>query len=255
MSKVYEVLAIVQARCSSSRLPGKVLHRILDKPMILHELERLQRCKEVNHIVLATSSDADDNELANIVSPFFDVYRGSLDDVLDRYYQCAIRYRPKHVVRITGDCPVIDWRIVDSVVKQHLTEQNDYTSLSGKFPDGLDTEVCRFSVLEQAWKNAKMISEREHVTLYIKNHPEIFTLGVRDGEKDLSFMRWTVDEPRDMQFIQQVFAKLYPVNPDFSMQDVLNLLNEYPELQKINQGIQRNEGLMKSLANDKEWQQ
>ena len=249
------VLAIVQARCSSSRLPGKVLCDVLGKPMIIRELERLKRSRELTDVVLATSTDASDDELAQTAAEMVSVYRGNLNDVLDRYYQCAKEHRADHVVRITGDCPVIDWRLVDEVIRQHLDERNDYTSLSGKFPDGLDTEVFKFSVLETAWKNAKLTSEREHVTLYIKNHSETFKIRRRDSESDWSNLRWTVDEPRDLQFIRRVFEELYPSNSDFSMQDILGLLSRHPELNEINQGIQRNEGLMKSLAEDKEWQQ
>ena len=247
------VLAIVQARCSSSRLPQKVLHPILGKPMIVHELERLKRSRCIDTIVLATSTDASDDALAECVTDVVDVYRGSLDDVLDRYYQCAKRYQSEHIVRITGDCPVIDWYIVDGTIQQHLSEGNDYTSLTEHFPDGLDTEVFRFSALERAWKETQLPSEREHVTVYLRNHPEFFRIGKRDYPEDLSSMRWTVDEPRDMEFIQKVFAELYPQKPDFSMQDMLQLLAECPEMKRINQGIQRNEGLQKSLVADKNW--
>ncbi len=250
------ILCIVQARSSSSRLPGKVLKAILGKPMIVHELERLKRSKRIDKIVLATSQDESDNELAHIVSEWgVELYRGSLDDVLDRYYQCAKQYQPEHVVRITGDCPVIDWRIVDAVIEKHLAGKNDDTVTTERFPDGLDTEIVRFSALERAWKEARLPSEREHVTPYIKNHAEFFKLGQMDCERDLSYMRWTVDEPQDFEFIQQVYAELYLTNKDFSMQDILNLMERRPEMSTINQGIQRNEGLLKSLRADKEFRE
>ncbi len=246
------ILAIVQARVSSSRLPGKVLKPIMGKPMIIHELERLQRSKRIDKIVLATSREESDDALADVVAKSgVDVYRGSLDDVLDRYYQCAKEYSPEHVVRITGDCPVIDWRVVDTVIDKHLAEGTDYTNETNRFPDGLDTEVFLFSALEIAWKQANLMSEREHVTLYIKNHPESFKIGKLDSELDLGQMRWTVDEPRDFEFIRQVFEELYPIKPDFAMQDILQLLERRPELLAVNQGIQRNEGLLKSLREDK----
>ncbi|MBQ6975313.1 MAG: glycosyltransferase family protein [Selenomonadaceae bacterium] len=243
-------LAIVQARCSSSRLPRKVLSPILGKPMIVHELERLQRSQCIDKIILATSTDSSDDPLVEIAESIIEVYRGNLDDVLDRYYQCAKLYQPENVVRITGDCPVIDWRIVDKVIGQHLEEGNDYTSLTERFPDGLDTEVFKFAALERAWREAKLNSEREHVTLYIRKHPEIFKLGKRDCAEDFSAMRWTVDEPQDFEFIQKIFAALYPQEKDFGMKDILQLLDSQPELKKINAGIQRNEGLQKSLKLD-----
>lgn len=246
------VLCIVQARVSSSRLPGKVLKPILGKPMILHELERLRRSKRIDKIVLATSQDKSDDALAGlVVNSVIEVYRGSLEDVLDRYYQCARQYQPEHVVRITGDCPVIDWRIVDEVIEKHLQEGNDYTVTTERFPDGLDTEVFRFADLERAWKEAHLPSEREHVTQYFRKHGDIFKLGQVDCKQNLEAMRWTVDEPRDFEFIEQIYGHLYPSNIDFSMQDILQLLGKKPELLAINQGIQRNEGLLKALKADK----
>ncbi len=250
------ILCIIQARCSSSRLPGKVLKPIMGKPMILYELERLKRSKCIDIIVLATSQDESDNELARIVAQNgVEVFRGNLDDVLDRYYQCAKRYQPEHVVRITGDCPVIDWRVVDGVIEKHLEEENDDTVTTERFPDGLDTEVIRFSTLERAWKEARLPSEREHVTPFIKKHAELFKLGQMDCESDLRHMRWTVDEPQDFEFIRQVYEELYLTNKDFSMQDILRLMERKPEMSSINQGIQRNEGLLKSLRADKEFEE
>ena len=247
-----EVLAIVQARCSSSRLPGKVIRDLAGKPMIIHELERLKRSRLIDRIVLATSIEASDDPLVNVVKDAgFSVYRGNLDDVLDRYYQCAKEYMPKYVVRITGDCPVIDWRLVDKVIATHIENGNDYTNLSEDYPDGLDTEVMNFSALEKAWNEAELLSEREHVTLYLRNHKDDFKMETIPCKRKLEAMRWTVDEMRDFTFITQVFAKLYEPNPDFSMDDILTLLKNEPELMDINQGIQRNEGLAKSLANDK----
>ena len=218
--------------------------------MIIHELERLQRSQYIDKVVLATSTDSSDDPLVEIVEPLADVYRGSLDDVLDRYYRCALNYNPMHIVRITGDCPVIDWRFVDKVIKKHLNEGNDYTSLTEHFPDGLDTEIFSFSTLKRAWKEANLRAEREHVTLYIRRHSEKFKIGEYDSPEDFSAMRWTVDEPRDMEFIQQIFAELYPKTKDFDMKDILKLLDDHPELKEINKGIQRNEGLQKSLKLD-----
>lgn len=250
-----KVTAIVQARTSSSRLPGKVLKEILGKPMILLELERIRQCRYIDEIVLATSLDESDALLAKTVkNAGYPVYLGNLNDVLDRYYQCAKLYSSEHVVRITGDCPVIDPQIVDSVICKHLQEGNDYTSNTlGKttFPDGLDTEVIKYTALEQAWKEANLTSEREHVTQYIVKHPEIFRQGSLLCEiPGLGDERWTVDEPEDFRFISEVYERLYPDKPDFTFKDVLILLEKFPELRSINQGFERNEGLLKSLKED-----
>lgn len=249
----FMILCVVQARVSSSRLPGKVLKPILGKPMIIHELERLQRSKRIDKIVLATSQDKSDDELAKIAAANdVEVYRGSLGDVLDRYYQCAKKYQPEHVVRITGDCPVIDWQIVDAVIERHLREENDYTVTTEEFPDGLDTEIFCFSALKRAWEEAHLPSEREHVTQYFRKHAEIFKIGNMECRQNLNSMRWTVDEPQDFEFIQKVYEELYPLNADFSMGDILRLLECRPDFLTINQGIQRNEGLLKSLREDEE---
>lgn len=246
------ILCIVQARVSSNRLPGKVLKPILGKPMIVHELERLKRSKRIDKIVLATSQDESDDALVEIVAKSgMEVYRGSLGDVLDRYYQCAKQYQPKHVVRITGDCPVIDWRVVDAVIEKQLEEENDYTVTTERFPDGLDTEVFRFSALECAWTEASLPSEREHVTQYFRKHAEIFKLGQMDCKHNFEGMRWTVDEPQDFEFIQQVYKYLYPGNTDFAMNDILELLDKKPQLRFINDKIIRNEGLQISLRKEK----
>lgn len=256
MSDKEKVVAIVQARFSSSRLPGKVMKKILGKPMLLLELERLQRCQMIDEIILATSIDDSDTQLAKAVKDAgFMVYQGNLNDVLDRYYQCAKQYSPAHIVRITGDCPLIEPQVVDVVISRHLEDDNDYTSNTLRrvtFPDGLDTEVMKFTVLERAWREAKLASEREHVTQYIIKHPDIFKQGaVYCDIANLDSERWTVDEIGDYLFVREVYERLYPDNPKFTFKDVLLLLQEYPEICELNKGITRNEGLIKSLKEDK----
>ena len=245
------VLAILQARCSSHRLPNKVLKPLLGRAMVLREMERLAHSWHIDQIVLATSVDPSDDGLYDVAREAgIDVYRGSLDDVLDRYYACAAEHGADHIVRVTGDCPLIDWRVCDDVIAHHLAEKNDYTHTTERFPDGLDTEVMTFSALEQAHREARLVSEREHVTLYFRNHPERFRIGDVDCTADYGDLRWTVDEPCDFAFVEAVYEKLYAKNNDFSMQDILALLKEYPDLWTLNQGIVRNEGLLKSLAED-----
>ena len=248
------VLAIMQARTSSSRFPRKVLKPILGKPMIVHEWERLKRSACIQAIVLATSKDASDDDLAGICQSYgVKVFRGCLDDVLTRYYQCALMESPDHVVRITGDCPVLDHDVVDKVIRQHMDEGNDYTVTTNNFPDGLDTEVLKFTALKKAAEEAMLPSEREHVTPYIRNHPDIFQIGYTEADGNWSTERWTVDEPRDFSFIEKIYESLYSAKADFNMYDVLELLRKRPELREINQGIGRNEGFLKSLQADEEY--
>ena len=253
------VIAIIQARSSSSRLPNKVMSLILGKPMIIHELERVERAKLIDKIVLATSTDASDDALAKTVSSAgFEVYRGSLDDVLNRYVSCAHEYGAKptdHIVRITGDCPLIDHEVVDDVIAYHIDSHDDYTNLGEPptFPDGLDTEIMTFASLIQSQKKATLPSEHEHLTQYIIKHPEVFSIGSMQNDEDLSTMRWTVDEPADLDFVTRIYEALYPLNNDFLMDDILHFLQKHPEMMKINMGITRNEGLIKSLREDEEY--
>lgn len=247
------ILAIVQARTSSSRMPGKVLKKILGKPMIVHEIERIKKSALVNKIVLATSAEESDDALAQTCGDAgIEVFRGNLNDVLDRYYQCAKEYQPEHVVRVTGDCPLIDWELIDAVIEKHRKEENDYTSnvMEITYPDGLDTEVMRFAALKHAWQEAKLPSQREHVTPYLYQNRQLFKLGCKKNNVDLSAMRWTVDEPEDFIFVTKVYEYLYPAHQDFMMRDIIELLELRPELQMINHAFTRNEGLKKSLEED-----
>lgn len=253
MYSLTETAIIIQARTSSSRLPKKVLLPVFGKPMLLRQIERVQRVCADNKLLVSTSDDSTDDELVAILKKNnIDCYRGSLDDVLDRYYQAAKLYKAKHIVRITGDCPLIDPELIDQVISVHLRDHNDYTSngMPPTFPDGLDVEVIRFEALYDAWKSARMLSEREHVTQYLIKRPEQFRLGNVTAKKDLSYHRWTVDEPEDFNFIRAVYNQLYPQNRCFSTKDILTLLDNQPELIDINKGIEYNAGLKKSMAND-----
>lgn len=250
-------LAILQARMSSSRLPGKVLKPILGQPMILRQIERIRYARRVDRLVLATSTDTSDDVLVeHCEAASVECARGSLEDVLDRYYQVARRFGPAHVIRLTGDCPLTDPEMLDAVVEFHIAGASDYTSNSlnePTFPNGLDVEVMRFACLEQAWRQAHLPSEREHVTPYLYNTPGRFRLGDYRGEPDLSDLRWTVDEPEDLEFIRRIYAALYPANPAFRTRDILALLEREPALSSINSRFQRNEGMKKSLLKDREF--
>lgn len=245
------IVGITQARMSSSRLPGKVLKPILGHPMASYQLERTKRSQLLDKSILATSTDVSDNPLVD----YFEqnnqpVFRGSLNNVLNRYYECAKLHNATHVVRLTADCPLIDPDLIDKTIEQHLKNGNDYTSTAG-FPVGMSVEVFRFSVLEKAYYEAKLRSQREHVTLFIYQHPELFKLGHHTNTTNLSHLRWTVDYPEDFEFVSQIYQKLFPKNPQFSMNDVLSLLEKEPPLIKINAHMKHNEGLEKSLREDR----
>lgn len=249
------ITAIIQARFNSSRLQGKVLLKILDKTVIEYVIERVKMAKNVDNIIVATTTNAEDSQIANLAENLgVKLYQGKEDDVLDRFYQAAKLFKAKHIVRITADCPLIDPRIIDEVIKHYRKTGADYCSntLEISFPDGEDVEVFSFDSLAIAWKRASLLSEREHVTPFITKHPEIFKLVVYKRIADLSNKRWTLDEKNDFQFIKAVIVDLYPKKPDFSMDDILGLLKRKPHLAEINKGIKRNEGYQKSLKEDRE---
>jgi spore coat polysaccharide biosynthesis protein SpsF len=247
------IVAIVQARMGSTRLPGKVLADVGGRPMLARTVERLARAARIDRIVVATSSNSADDTIVELCRGLAtSVFRGSEHDVLDRYYRAARAHRAQAVVRITGDCPFADACLVDEIVDAFAAAGCDYAANINPptYPDGLDTEVLTFEALERAWREARMKSEREHVTLYVRNHPELFRMvNVANGE-DLSHLRWVVDEPRDLEFARAVYQAL-PDAP-FGWRDILDLINRRPELRRLNQGITRDEGLAKSLAEDAE---
>ena len=221
------VLGVVQARMSSTRLPGKVLKPLLGMPMILRQLERLSQCREVQRWVVATSEEPTDDALVDILhAAEVCVFRGPLADVLSRFYQVSVHYPCQHIVRVTADCPLIDAALVDQVVALQVQCQNDYTSnvTPPTFPDGLDVEVLSRATLQHIWAVAKSPPEREHVTLYIRQHLAAFTIGCVRSPEDRSAMRWTVDEAADFTFVQSVYERLYPHNPVFTTADILHLL-------------------------------
>ncbi|HEY9857804.1 MAG TPA: glycosyltransferase family protein [Stenomitos sp.] len=247
------ILAILQARMSSTRLPGKVLKPILGEPMLLRQVERVRRAKSIDRLMIATSVGPDDDALeAMCRANGLECFRGSLDDVLDRFYQAAKTVRPDHVMRLTGDCPLSDPEILDRLTALHLTAGSDYasTSLEPTFPDGLDAELMTFQSLETAWKEATLTSQREHVTPFLYQHPERFAIQVLRNETNLSSLRWTVDEPADYEFVKRLYEALYPQNPAFGMHEILAYLDGHPELTELNHHFERNAGYLKSLRQD-----
>ena len=236
---------------SSTRLPGKVLMPLAGKPVLWHVVKRIRACQTIAEVVVATSTGTTDDAIESwCQSADVSCYRGSLNDVLDRYYQAGLLHAADVVVRITADCPVVDPTIVDEVVRGFLAGGYEFYGLAGEFPDGLDCTVFAFSALASAWREASLPSEREHVGPYIEKHPEIFKSGSLKKFSGLSHYRWTLDEPRDYEFLQRVFSRLYRQDQIFLASDVLTLLETEPELMQLNSDIVRNEGYLKSLIED-----
>lgn len=248
-----KTIALIQARMSSSRLPGKVLQDIAGQPMLLQVIHRAQQAKSIDTVAVVTSTQDEDDAIERLCQENrVPCFRGSLDDVLDRYYQAAIHFQADAVVRLTADCPLLDPAIIEQVVRTFHGNSFDYVAniLEITYPDGLDTEVFTFETLERAWREARLKSEREHVTVYILKHPELFRLGSVKQAEDLSALRWTVDTPWDLEFVRTVYS-FFP-DADFGMMDIVKVMREHPEMSEINSAQQRNEGYQKSLREDVE---
>ena len=238
-----KAVAIVQARLGSTRLPGKVLLDLAGEPMLVRDMDRLSRAETLDEVVVATTVEPADEAIVDLCQERgWPCFRGSEKDVLDRYYRAAQEYQADAVVRITSDCPLIEPQVVDQVVKAFLERQPelDYASNTAPertFPRGLDTEVMRFDALERAWREDDDPAWREHVTPYIRRHPERFqTYGVLNDE-DLSRMRWTVDTPEDLAFVRRIYEHFG--HDQFSWHEVLALLDRHPEWLAINRDVQQ----------------
>ncbi|WP_203236419.1 cytidylyltransferase domain-containing protein [Methylobacterium crusticola] len=246
-------MAILQARTSSGRLPGKVLRPILGLPMILHQIARVRRARSLDRLIVATSTDPSDDHLAAVLAGAqVAVHRGALDDVLGRFAGALAALAPGAgtVVRLTADCPLADPDVIDATVAHHRAAGAAYTSncLHPSFPDGLDVEVVGAEALRLADREAVLPSEREHVTPFIRARPERFAAAEWRSPRDLSHLRWTVDTPGDLAFVTAVYERLHPADPDFGSEAVLALLDREPGLAALNTGEVRNAGYAASLA-------
>ena len=249
-------LAIVQARTTSSRLPGKVLLPIGGKPMVLYQLQRLQRCQRVDDLVLATSDHSSDDSLADVVSKAgYKVFRGELHDVLERFRACSAQEQATTVVRLTGDCPLSDSALIDELLEAFAKGDWDYLANSVddqqlSVPDGFDAEVFRAELLERAAREAKLLSEREHVTPWFRSDSAGLRWGHFRHHPVRPYYRVTVDEPADLEVVRAVVDALEPQDSLFGVDAVVGYLEKHPELAARNLATVRNEGFLKSLAED-----
>jgi glutamate-1-semialdehyde aminotransferase/spore coat polysaccharide biosynthesis protein SpsF (cytidylyltransferase family) len=245
-------VAIIQARMASTRLPGKIMADIAGHPLLWYVVSRSQLAHSLHHVLVATTDQQQDDVVADFCAQYgIPCFRGDEDDVLDRYYQAAKWVQAEVVVRLTADCPLLDPAVIDRVVQTFQQGAYEYVSntLHPTYPDGLDVEVFSFNALEQAWYHANLRSQREHVTPYIRSQPSLFRVHNVRYHQDLSHLRWTVDEPEDLEFVRRVYHEL-GTNDAFGMVNLLDFLHNYPELLAINAHFERNEGYQKSLLKD-----
>lgn len=253
-----KVLAITQARYGSTRLPAKILKKVGDKTLLEIHLSRILQAKTIDKVKIATTDEEGSKFIVEVADKVgVDYFKGSVDDVLSRFYGTAAPEKPDYVVRLTSDCPLIDPCVIDVVVSFAIEHDYDYVVTdAASFPDGLDTEVMKFSALEKAYNEANMTSEREHVTPYIsKNGTAVggslfktFKLKNKVGEYNANDYRITVDEPEDFEVIKHLIEHL---GIDKGWKTYIDYLLEHKEIYEINSQFMNNEGYAKSLKNDK----
>lgn len=222
--------------------------------MLSRQIERIRRASMLDRLIVATSTEPSDDPIATwCMEEKVTCSRGSLNDVLDRFYQAAQLVKPVHVVRLTGDCPLADPVLINQLITYHLDNEFDYTTnaIEPTYPDGLDVEVFRYACLEEAWKEAGLPSQREHVTPYINQQPDRYKIGHYKGDKDWSHLRWTVDEQADYELVTAVYDHLYKKKPEFTTNDILEFLQNNPQWTDYNTRYQRNDGYQKSILKDK----
>lgn len=237
------VLAIVQARMGSTRLPGKTLIDIEGKPLLEHVINRIRYSKMIEEIIIATTNEPEDKAIVNMAKKLqVKTYAGSSYDVLDRFYQVARLFEGKVIVRITADDPFKDPKVIDDIVKYFLSHPElNYVSntIEPSYPVGIDVEVFSYEALKTAWENAKGSAEREHVTPYIICNPSLFKISNYKSNKQLSYLRWTIDTKEDLQMTKEVYNKLYLKDKIFYMDDILQLLQKYPHISDINSSVKQ----------------
>ena len=233
------IVATIEARMGSSRLPGKVLMPILGKPALAHLIERLQRARRIDQIVLATTVNSADDALEELSrSMGVGVYRGSEDDVLDRVMRAAGSVQADDIVEITGDCTLLCPQVIDHAIEIYLREDVDIVSNTWKpsYPQGIDVQVYSFRLLADVAQRVSDPVYREHVSLYFYEHPELYCIHLFEAPSEFRAPDWRfqLDYPEDLEFIRSVYGELYPENPEFSLHDIFALLARKPELKDIN---------------------
>jgi spore coat polysaccharide biosynthesis protein SpsF len=237
-----KTVVIVQARMTSTRLPGKVVKTVLGKSLLEYLIERLRRVRRADAFVIATTVNDSDQPIADLCARLeVPCTRGPEHDVLARYHEAARTHGATLVVRITSDCPLIDPGVIDATLALYQQGGFDYVTngLVPGFPLGMSVEVFPFSVLDQAWREATAPAEREHVTPFIYTRPARFRIGHLRSAEDMSAERWTVDTPEDFELVANIIEALYPTDPEFGTGAIVHLLDQHPGWRAINAGVKQ----------------
>jgi spore coat polysaccharide biosynthesis protein SpsF len=242
--KNLRVLIIVQVRMGATRFPGKPMKQVKGKPLLNYLIERVIAAKLADQVIIATTTEKQDQEIVQLCDKAqISLFTGSEHDVLDRYYQAAKEFKADAIVRITGDCPLIDPQVIDEVIEYYLNHfpQFDYVSnmLKPSYPRGMDVEIFSFQTLAKANKEASAPEEREHVTLYIYEHPEQFSLGNVEYKENLFHYRWTVDTEEDFKLVSLLLSALSEKKPHYTLEDLSELMKQHPDWLLINSHIKQ----------------
>lgn len=235
-----KIIGVIQARMNSKRLPGKVLSKICGKPLIYHIYERLEKISEISDIVIATTNRESDKPLRDFAkSKKIPYYAGKVNDITDRLYKTGKKFNGDIIVKINADCPLIDVKLVSDGLKKFCESKKKPDLVTNcvieTYPEGMQYGIFNFETISKIWTNVKNPFWREYIFRYIIENKSKFKVISMENSKNLSSMRWTVDYPEDLKFVKKVYEKLYSKNQFFSMNDVLEIIRKYPELEKINQ--------------------
>lgn len=258
MEKKGKIVAIIQARMGSSRFPGKVLKEVNGIPLLKYQFDRVEQSIFITETVIATTVKEQDSLITEFCEQNrISFYRGSEDDVLNRYYECAREYQADIVIRLTADCPLIDPGVIDDVIKIYIENDYDFVANTAPpegvtYPEGMDVEVFSLQLIERSAREAKKPSEREHVTHYFWRNPQLFSTYRIDLSKDFSAYRLTVDYPEDFDVIEAIIYELYTKDPLFSMYDIIKFLDSNPSIVEKNSYFSSNAGWKSSFQKDKQ---
>lgn len=252
------MIAFIQARIKSNKLPGKVLKLLAGKPMLWHVIHRVRQIKLLHDVVVATSYSDSDSKIVRLCDQQqFKVFTGSENDVVDRIYHAAQYYQAQAILRVKADCPFIDPSIVTRLIHKFNIQQWDYAGIntaesivhtkSPRFPDGLDAEIIRFSTLQTIWREAQNKLQREYVTPYLFQNSDKFTLGILSPNQDYSNLRLTVDSPSDYAFAKLIYKNLYIPGRVFSFKEIIKFFDRHTDLMKLNQQTEHQHRIEKAI--------